>query len=64
MGPSEEIRSTDPVPSQGHVPLKYAVRPGRFVGTLQGGRAPGRNLPCPCGSGRKFKRCCLKESER
>jgi hypothetical protein len=21
-------------------------------------RAPGRNGPCPCGSGRKFKRCC------
>jgi len=22
-------------------------------------RRPGRNDPCPCGSGRKFKRCCL-----
>lgn len=21
-------------------------------------RKPGRNGPCPCGSGRKFKRCC------
>lgn len=21
-------------------------------------RAPGRNEPCPCGSGKKFKRCC------
>ncbi|WP_228141712.1 SEC-C metal-binding domain-containing protein [Marinobacter sp. X15-166B] len=20
---------------------------------------PGRNEPCPCGSGRKFKACCL-----
>lgn len=20
---------------------------------------PGRNEPCPCGSGRKFKKCCL-----
>jgi len=20
---------------------------------------PGRNAPCPCGSGRKFKKCCL-----
>lgn len=32
---------------------------------MQGGAAPlrraqdvGRNDPCPCGSGRKFKRCC------
>jgi uncharacterized protein len=22
------------------------------------GHEPGRNDPCPCGSGRKFKRCC------
>ena len=22
---------------------------------------PSRNSPCPCGSGRKFKRCCLVE---
>ena len=21
--------------------------------------SPGRNEPCPCGSGKKFKRCCL-----
>jgi serine-type anaerobic sulfatase-maturating enzyme len=24
-------------------------------------RTPGRNDPCPCGSGRKFKKCCGKE---
>ncbi len=23
-----------------------------------GGPAPSRNQPCPCGSGKKFKRCC------
>ncbi|SRR5579875_107466 len=23
----------------------------------------GRNQPCPCGSGRKFKRCCTKETD-
>jgi len=22
----------------------------------------GRNDPCPCGSGKKFKKCCLKKS--
>ncbi|MBI4589063.1 MAG: tetratricopeptide repeat protein [Candidatus Rokubacteria bacterium] len=27
------------------------------------GRRPGRNDPCPCGSGRKYKKCCyLRES--
>ncbi len=25
-----------------------------------GGGKTGRNDPCPCGSGRKFKKCCLK----
>jgi hypothetical protein len=24
-------------------------------------KLPGRNDPCPCGSGRKFKKCCLNE---
>jgi hypothetical protein len=24
---------------------------------------PGRNDPCPCGSGRKYKRCCLADDE-
>lgn len=23
----------------------------------------GRNEPCPCGSGRKYKRCCWEESQ-
>lgn len=25
---------------------------------MTGAAAPGRNAPCPCGSGKKFKRCC------
>lgn len=24
---------------------------------------PGRNEPCPCGSGRKYKQCCLHKDE-
>ena len=28
--------------------------------TSEGAFKPGRNDPCPCGSGRKFKACCLK----
>ncbi|MEJ2085616.1 MAG: SEC-C metal-binding domain-containing protein [Acidobacteriota bacterium] len=24
---------------------------------------PGRNEPCPCGSGKKYKRCCLAKDE-
>lgn len=29
----------------------------RQAGTISGGKT-GRNDPCPCGSGRKFKKCC------
>ena len=25
---------------------------------------PGRNEPCHCGSGRKYKHCCLEKDER
>jgi hypothetical protein len=28
------------------------------------GTRPGRNDPCPCGSGKKFKRCCLDDNAR
>ncbi|MBW4935354.1 YchJ family protein [Marinobacter sp. F4206] len=28
--------------------------------TREGPLKPGRNEPCPCGSGRKYKTCCLK----
>jgi len=24
----------------------------------------GRNAPCPCGSGEKYKRCCLREDQK
>jgi hypothetical protein len=25
---------------------------------------PGRNDPCPCGSGKKFKQCCTSKKDR
>ena len=28
------------------------------------GRRTGRNAPCPCGSGRKYKRCHLRQPVR
>ena len=26
--------------------------------------SPGRNDPCPCGSGKKFKQCCATKKDR
>ncbi len=45
--PPEPTESADPTPSP-DTPPPYP--PGGKVG---------RNSPCPCGSGKKFKRCCL-----
>lgn len=35
-------------------PMRLAPTPAQLAR-----RRVGRNDPCPCGSGRKFKRCCL-----
>jgi uncharacterized protein YecA (UPF0149 family) len=32
------------------------------VKPLQSDRPPGRNDPCPCGSGKKYKKCCGKNA--
>jgi preprotein translocase subunit SecA len=32
-------------------------------GSLKGGAKVGRNDPCPCGSGKKYKKCCLPKEE-
>ncbi|HUU60568.1 MAG TPA: SEC-C metal-binding domain-containing protein [Phycisphaerae bacterium] len=32
--------------------------------TVRGGRDCARNDPCPCGSGRKYKLCCLAAGKR
>jgi len=37
-------------------PAPQAVRSAAT--TAKGGRKVGRNQPCPCGSGKKYKRCC------
>ena len=48
-----------------HEDSEFAFEQGRWLYTRgrqlpPGGEPwkPGRNEPCPCGSGRKFKRCC------
>ncbi|MDR2295816.1 MAG: SEC-C domain-containing protein [Clostridiales Family XIII bacterium] len=34
------------------------AREQRKAGTVIKDKAPGRNDPCPCGSGKKYKKCC------
>ena len=42
--------------------LEQAKAAGGPAGTKKVKAQPGRNDPCPCGSGRKYKNCCGKEA--
>ena len=40
-------------------PVRYTV-----LMTTSTGARPGRNEPCRCGSGRKYKHCCLEKDDK
>jgi hypothetical protein len=52
--------------SRRHREVRQAVLDSAFFRGRQTTRAasPGRNAPCPCGSGKKFKRCCAVPDPR
>jgi len=45
-------RSSSPIPILNEPALERIVREGKKIG---------RNEPCPCGSGKKYKKCCLQK---
>ncbi len=52
---------TDPERRPGytaHLQRLLHTRPGAYPGDLRPGPEPGRNDPCPCDSGKKYKKCC------
>ncbi len=46
----KQIQANLPKPEED--PLPEPVKP------IQTDKVPDRNDPCPCGSGKKFKKCC------
>ena len=40
---------------------KKLIKETKKVDPVHADQGPGRNDPCPCGSGRKFKKCCGAE---
>ena len=59
----QEMRGFLQAPAKPALPQKSPVRedyperkPAPF---LRGEQQVGRNDPCPCGSGKKFKKCCM-----
>jgi hypothetical protein len=56
---SEEAGDLSPVESPSHGAKRRAAPPANTV--VRSSSKIGRNDPCPCGSGKKFKKCCGKE---
>jgi preprotein translocase subunit SecA len=50
-----EKRHKKTLPTDDDPPLPPPVEP------IKSDAKPGRNDPCPCGSGRKYKQCCAKK---
>ena len=44
--------------NNGHTPSELAGRPPVVGRADHKSKKIGRNDPCPCGSGKKYKRCC------
>lgn len=44
--------------NNGHTPDEMADLMPRMVDGIRHSRKIGRNEPCPCGSGKKYKKCC------
>jgi len=53
-----EVPELPKIPLQ--MPQRLAYEPPPPIKPASVGPKPGRNEPCPCGSGRKYKRCCGK----
>jgi preprotein translocase subunit SecA len=47
------------LPGEDEAPLPPPVEP---IKNAKDG--PGRNDPCPCGSGKKYKQCCMKKDKK
>lgn len=52
----EKKRHLANLPGEDDQPLPPPVDPIK-----KASKDPGRNDPCPCGSGKKFKQCCMKK---
>ncbi len=50
-------------PMASPVPGGGVTEDGKGVTIRREGRKVGRNDPCPCGSGKKYKKCCLAKEE-
>ncbi len=55
---SAAVQELAPDDTAARAALRAGQRPRRTVAPATATKTPGRNEPCPCGSGRKYKKCC------
>lgn len=53
---AQRTRSVDEIKAEEEL-LKKTPK----VEPIKGDKVPDRNAPCPCGSGKKYKKCCGKD---
>ena len=62
LHPIDPTRAIEVLQDPSRVLLAPGARPRQTRGVLTS--QPGRNDPCPCGSGSKYKKCCADADER
>ena len=58
-----EVRFTVPYEAYTQFDVEDAPVPAYAAPVVREGPKPGRNAVCPCGSGRKYKKCCLTKDQ-
>jgi preprotein translocase subunit SecA len=55
-----KVTLTPPAPRQSHIANRPSTNSGQAPSASSAKKEVGRNDPCPCGSGKKYKKCCGK----
>jgi hypothetical protein len=60
---NREVRFTVPYEAYTQSDVEDVPVPAHAAPVVREGAKPGRNAACPCGSGRKYKKCCLAKDQ-
>jgi preprotein translocase subunit SecA len=59
IAPAESLTEPPPPPAEEQLVMSHGEEPTAKKKTVRrSGKKVGRNEPCPCGSGKKYKKCC------
>jgi len=58
--PIARVQVANPLSTGPVAPVKRAAKARAATTVVRDGARAGRNDPCPCGSGKKYKNCCMR----